>query len=499
MERIINRYDRQITRVLEIIPPLISWTLLSAPLWASFFVPELVAYFIIIFDVYFVYKAASLGTNALRAYRKIQETKKVNWVEKIKEEKLPFEKIHHLIFIPTYKEPFDILQRTLTFLAEQEFPSKQIDVVMATEARDTEVPSKVESLKKEFGGKFGHLYATTHTLREGEVAGKSSNLSYSAREVSQKIRTFGYDLDYVTVTSCDADVAIHPKYFSNLTYQFLKHPERYLRFWQAALVFYNNIWRIPILNRVVNTIYSIGQVAELMKTSTGFNYSTYTLSWRLLEESDFWDVDVIPEDWHLFFKAFFSHKGVVNLEPVFLAHFADAAEGQTYWQSIKGQYSQVRRWAWGVTDIAYVIKKFMLHYKEIDITNFILRALRVLEQHILWPANWWLITLGATLPPLVNPVFKYTTLGYRLPQISGLILTLATTFIILIIIVDYLLRPPRPEYFKKRFIPLTILQYFLLPITAFLFNSLPGMDAHTRLLLGKRLEYKVTEKIGSKV
>lgn len=140
----------------------------------------------------------------------------------------------------------------------------------------------------------------------------------------------------------------------------------------------------------------------------------------------------------------------------------------------------------------------MIHYKEVNFFNFFFRMLRALEQHILWPANWWLITLGATLPPLFNPLFKYTTLGYRLPQISGFILTLATSFIIFIIIIDYLLRPPRPEYFKKRFIPLTILQYLLLPITTFLFNALPGMDAHTRLLLGKRLEYKVTEKISAK-
>lgn len=498
MEAIVTKYDRQITRVLEIIPPLISWTLLSAPFWASFFVPEIVAYFIIIFDVYFVYKAATLATNAVRAYRRIQWTKKINWLERLRKENLPFERIRHLVFIPTYKEPLEILKRTLTFLSEQEFPSHQIGVVLATESRDADAPHKVEVLKKEFQDKFGHFFSTVHILKENEVVGKSSNLAFSARKIKEKLPQLGYDLDYLTVTSCDADIAIHPKYFSNLTYNFLKHPDRYRVFWQAALVFYNNIWRIPIFTRVVNTIYSIGQVAELMKTATGFNYSTYSTSWTLLDKTDFWDVDVIPEDWHLFFKAFFAHNGKVILEPIFLAHFGDAAEGRTYWQSLKGQYFQVRRWAWGVTDIAYAIKKFLIHHKEVDTTNFALRIIRALEQHILWPANWWIITLGATLPPLLNPVFKYTTLGYRLPQISGFILTLSTSFIIFIIVVDYLLRPPQPQYFKKRFILTTILQYLLLPITAFLFNSLPGMDAHTRLLLGKRLEYKVTEKIISK-
>src|SRR3989338_3362251 len=498
MEKIVKKYDRQITRILEILPPLLSWTLLTSPFWASFFIPEIIAYFIIVFDVYFVYKAGSLAINAVRSYRKIQQTKKVDWLAKLKEEHLPYQKVRHIVFVPTYKEPLEILQRTLTFLSEQEFPSKQIDVVIATEARDQEASAKVATLKKEFGAKFNHVWNTTHVLEPGEVVGKSSNLAASGRAIKEKVTKLGYDLDYLTATSCDADIAIHLKYFSCLTYQFLKHPERHLRFWQAALVFYNNLWRIPIFTRLVNTIHNISQVGELMRTKTGFNYSTYSLSWRLLDETDFWDVDVIPEDWHLFFKAFFAHKGRVGLEPIFLAHFGDAAEGRNYWQSLTSQYYQARRWAWGVTDIAYAIKKFMVHYREINLPNFSLRMLRALEQHILWPANWWLITLGATIPPLVNPVFKYTTLGYSLPQVSGFILTLATMFIVFIIAIDYLLRPPRPEYFKKRFIPVTILQYLLLPITAFLFNSLPGMDAHTRLLLGKRLEYKVTEKIGSK-
>jgi hypothetical protein len=60
------------------------------------------------------------------------------------------------------------------------------------------------------------------------------------------------------------------------------------------------------------------------------------------------------------------------------------------------------------------------------------------------------------------------------------------------------LRPPRPDHIKKPFLIITILQYLTLPITGFIFGALPGMDAHTRLLLGKRLEYKVTEKFDDK-
>jgi hypothetical protein len=34
-----------------------------------------------------------------------------------------------------------------------------------------------------------------------------------------------------------------------------------------------------------------------------------------------------------------------------------------------------------------------------------------------------------------------------------------------------------------------------MPIAGFFFSALPGLDAHTRLMLGKYMEYKVTEKV----
>jgi hypothetical protein len=34
-----------------------------------------------------------------------------------------------------------------------------------------------------------------------------------------------------------------------------------------------------------------------------------------------------------------------------------------------------------------------------------------------------------------------------------------------------------------------------MPIVGFFFGALPGLDAHTRLMLGKYLEYRITEKV----
>ena len=493
MKQIPDRYDPKLTRFLEAASASVSFVLISFPVWGSLTVPELAAYFIILFDVYWLYKSVTLAVNATRGYLAIKKTVKIDWAAKA--HALPdANKLKHLIFIPTVNEPEEILRRTLNFLANQEYDATKIHPVIATELK---VPSQLSVAKRvaqEFEGKLGRIWITQHELKPGEVIGKSSNLAYASRFMKEEIEKLGWDKDFITVTSCDADVAFHTKYFALLSVKFLQNPLRYLRFWQGAILFYNNIWRVPMPIRIINTVYSIGQLADLMRPHSTFNYSSYSLSWRLLEESDFWDVDVIPEDWHLFFKTFFSHKGLVGVESIYVPLYADAAEGSGYWESVKSNYFQVRRWAWGITDLTYALKMYFKNKAEVSFSNFIFRFARAVEHHTLWPVNWFFLMFGATVPTLINPAFKETSIGYSLPGIAGLILTVAMVGMISIIVIDILMRPPRPESFKKWHMPILLIQYVFMPLTAFVFGSLPGLDAHMRLLLGKRLDYKVTEK-----
>lgn len=493
MKDVVDRYDPKLTRYLEIASGSVSFFLISFPIWGSLTLPEIAAYTIILFDVYWLYKSATLALNATRGYLAIKKTVKENWWERAKKLK-DYDKLEHIIFIPTVNEPEDILRRTLTFLANQEFDTKKIHIVMATEAK---VPSQYtisEELKKEYSKNFGQFWITQHTLTPGEVIGKSSNLAFAGKLIKDEIEKLGWDKKFVTATSCDADVAFHTKYFARLSYMFLKSRARYLTFWQGAILFYNNIWRVPMPIRVINTLYSISHIAVQMRPATTFNYSSYSMSWKLLEGAGFWDVDVIPEDWHLFFKTFFSHRGQVGIEYMFLPLYADAAEGSGYWSTVKSNYLQVRRWAWGITDLTYAMKMYLKNRREVPFGNFFFRFLSAAEHHTLWPVNWFFLMVGTNIPVWVNPAFKETALGYSLPGVAGLILTFAAVGLVSVIIIDIFMRPPRPESFKKWHMPLLLIQYILMPVTSFFFGALPGMDAHMRLILGRRIEYKVTEK-----
>lgn len=494
MKTITQYYDATLDRVLEITFGSVSFFLITFPIWGSVFWPEIAAYFIILFDVYWLYKSATLAFNATRGYLAIQRTTKIDWGDRV-ERLQHFSKLRHIVFIPTVNEPIEILRRTLTFLADQEFDTSKIAVVLATEAKAVHQEAVALQLREEFRDKLGPIWVTVHQLKPGEVVGKSSNLAHAGAIIEQEIERLGWDKDFVTATSCDADVGFHTKYFAYFGHQFLSlpDPERHLSFWQAPILFYNNIWRLPMPLRVLNTIYSIGHLDRMMRPQSNYNYSSYSLSWKLLEGAGYWDVDVIPEDWHLFFKSFFSHHGLVELRSLTLPIYADAAEGGSLAESVRINYVQIRRWAWGITDLTYALKMY-LTIPGIPFGRFIFRYLNAVEHHALWPVNFFILTFGATIPTLINPAFKLTSLGFGLPGISGTILTFALIGLLSVIILDILIRPPRPQSFRAWRLPFTIIQYIFLPLTAFLFGALPGMDAHMRLILGKRLEYKVTEK-----
>jgi cellulose synthase/poly-beta-1,6-N-acetylglucosamine synthase-like glycosyltransferase len=493
MRQIFLRYPDATQRALEILIPGFSWFLITLPLWLSFWHPALVAYLIITFDVYWLFKSVTIVLYALKSFLTLSAHLSIDWLS-LARHHAQFKKVWHVVIIPEYKEPVHILRRTLQNLMAQDFPQDQMMIVLATEAKDDAATGTAEILKKEFGTKFGQFLVTSHPLKVGEIAGKSSNMAWAARRATDKLAEKKISLDYATITSCDADALPHPKYFSALAYQFLTDPDRERHFYQGSIMFYNNIWRIELPYRFLNTLNSIWNLAFLSQTNRLINFSTYSLSLKTAKDVGFWAVDVIPEDYHMFFKMYFKYGSIVAARPIFLPILVDAAESHGFFQTFVNQYEQAKRWAWGVSDIPYVIRGTILH-SEIPFLDRVRRVSNLLEHHILWPVNWFLLTLGSTVPPLINPVFGRTVLGHNLARISSGILTLSTVFLIIVFIIDWRIKPPPPKTYSKWKLPLLYLQWITLPIISFFLSALPGLDAHTRLLLGKRLEYRVTEKI----
>lgn len=493
MRQLFTRYPNKTRRALEILIPGLSYLLLTMPIWLSFWHPALVAYIIITFDVYWFVKSFTFAWYAIRSFLTLSAHVKVDWLTLAKN--LPeFEQMHHVIIIPQYREPLHILRRTLTNLTNQDFPRERLIIVLATENMDPNARETGNILKKEFAHNFGHFLVTRHTLKNGEVVGKSSNMAWAGRQVVSYLRKQNVPLDHVTVTSCDADALLHPKYFSYLTHAFLTNPDRYYCFYQGAILFYSNIWRIPLPNKFINTLSSIWNLSLLSQGNKFINFSTYSVSLATVVRAEYWGVDVIPEDYHLFFTVYFALGEKVRTQGIFLPVLVDAAESHGMIRTMVNHYEQLKRWAWGISDIPYVIRGAFLH-KELPLFDRLRRVIFLLEHHVFWSANWFILTIGSSIPPLISPAFGRTVLGHNLARISSAILTLSTIFLIVVFIIDWRIKPPKPKEYASWKLPFLYLQWLTLPFVSFFLSALPGLDAHTRLMLGKRLEYRVTEKI----
>ncbi|MBI2598700.1 glycosyltransferase family 2 protein [Candidatus Curtissbacteria bacterium] len=489
IKRFVERYDRQVHRFLEILPGTFSWSLILFPVWGSFWIPHYVAYYIILFDVLWFYKSGSLAVTSVLSHVKLNAAKKYDWLADCRRQP-DFDKIHHLIVIPTYKEPIQTIEKGIDSIARQDMPRDQISVCLALEEREgREARQKARVLARKYADKFANFIVTYHPDRDGEVKGKSSNEAYGGK-LAKKILVEKQkrDIDYIIVTSKDADGIFDEKYLSCLAYKFLTSENRHLMFWQPIVLFYNNIWKTPAPIRVMSSLSSVWQTGLNSRRDRLVNYSMYSLSLKLLDEVGYWDVDVIPEDYRIFFKCFFAKGGKVEVDPVFLPIYADAAQSTSYFKSLVNLYEQEKRWAWGVSDDSYFIKKWLTH-THIPFWKRTIRVLKVLEDHFLWPVNWFAITLGATIPVLLNPQFAQTVMGQNLPRVSFGILSACWIFLLVILIVDMRQRPKRAEgvsLLRKITMPV---EFVLMPVVTLIFTALPGIDAHTRLMLGKYLEY----------
>ncbi len=477
-------------RLWDSIVPISSWIIITMPLWLSPFYPTFVSYFILAFDLYFFYKTIATVYYASLSYSLIQKHKKIRFDKKVLKIKKTQE-IKHFIIIPTFKEPLSKLRETIQAIASSNYPYKQnINLVLAFEAREKGASKKAKILNKEFKDKFNQIKVFYHQLQPHEVIGKASNQAYAAKELEKEIKS---RKENIIITICDSDSVLPKNYLSYLTYAFLRDKGRKYHFYWGAVLLYNNFWKLPLFVRIQATLSSLLRLAFLSQKEKLIQISTYSTNLWLLNKVGFWDTNIIPEDWHIFLQAFFKFGEKVKTIPLYTIINADAVYTKNLIRTFKNRYDQERRWAWGVTDISYALKQ---SFKKSKISIWAkLKILRILiETHLFWSISFFILTLSASIPPLINPNFRHTVIGFLLPQLSSIILTLSSLVLIIYIYLDISLRKNLKIYTKPQAVPILILQWYLLPLISFVLSSLPALDAHTRLLVGKKIKYKVTEK-----
>ncbi len=488
--------DRFIYRFFEMIPGVLGWGTIVFVFWGSWFFPAGIAVFIIIFDIYWLFRTIYFSLHLRAHWRKMRYYISTDWRERLKNFK--YDHVWQMVILPFYKESYEVISGTMDELLKSDWDKKKMIVVLAYEERAGEEAKKTaDKIYKEYGNKFGYFLKTKHPQNIlGELAGKGSNSAYAAKEAKEKILDPN-EINYedVLVSNFDIDTHVYPQYFLCLTWHFLTSENPYRSSFQPVPVYNNNIWDAPSFSRVVATSSTFWQMIEQERPEQLVTFSSHSMTFKSLWEINYWQRNVVSEDSRVFWYSLLRFDGNYKVVPIGYPVSMDANLGHGFWQTVKNVYKQQRRWAWGTAENAVYVLFGFLKNKKIP--------LKIKLQHIFiqfegaWSAatNPLIIFLLGWLPLFLGgDAFNKTLLSYNLPIITRDIMTLAMAGLILSAIISTSLLPARPADKKRRNNFFMVLQWILIPLTIPIFGSIPNIDAQTRLMLGKYMGFWATPK-----
>lgn len=547
--------ERFVQRVLEMIPGTLTWTTLIGMVVLSFFVPVAAAVFIIIFDVYWIYRAIYISIFSLQAQWNISEGKRIDWKERYEESLHPTQYIEkllaritalkteikasrglgewrkrrglrqsiartkrilaetkelvpvenqimdwrdvlHVVLLPTAGEPVEVIEPAIESLAKSRFPLDQIIVLLATEEREdpaTRLP-KVEALQKKFGHLFRDFLVTTHIVEAGEMKCKASNATFAAKELMKYLDGKGIDYKRVIFSNFDCDSVVHPDYFPALTYHYTTDPKRLQRAYQPLPMYHNNLWDTNAFVRLVVTGSSFWHLYQSTRREM-VTFSSHSEPFDTLVKVNFWPVNMISEDSVIYWKCLSYFHGDYRVQPVHLPISLDAVLAPTYWKTIVNQYKQKRRWAYGIENFPVTMRAIWPD-AIIKIRTKLRISFEMLEGHYSWATTSFLLTFLGWLPLLLGgEEFKQSVLAHNLPFFTRTLLTLGMAGLLVSIPMSLLTLPPRPKryHWVRNFF--MFFQWILVPLVAFL-SAIPAIDSQTRILTKRYFgEFWVTEKM----
>ncbi len=528
-------------RLLEIIPGVSVWVVIIFPFAFAYPFPLLVAYFILIFNLYWFLKAFNIARHLLNGLYHMRYNMRTDWYEKceavsrdlpnfrkkleneyrqnasgffgktkyrdLKKEIEELENLDgrkdlvknlndilHLAIIPTYKESFQILDETLEYILSSNYSSDKIIVAVTGEERDEKNFKKIsKQLEQKYQGEFRNLIFYIHNDKVGEVKGKGSNLTSAGKKIMKFIESEGFDPENILVTTLDADHIVHKEYFSRLTYKYIIDPDRDRKTYQPVALLFNNIWDAPGPNRVAAIASSFWIIIESMRPYRLRTFASHTQSLKTLLTTDFWSTQTIVEDGHQYFRTYFAYNGNIEMVPLLLPIYQDCLLDTTLWKTFKSQYLQRRRWAWGASDFAFVVKNFLKH-PEIPKREKAIQTFRQYISHLSW-ASSSLLLATAWIPILFNKSFMNSVIAHNVTSYSSNLAIIAWVGVFFSVWTYFYLLPKKPEeYSRLRYISM-ITQWIFTPPVAILLSSVPSVDAQTRLMFGKYLEFFITPKI----
>ena len=499
--------DRKLYRILEILPGLSAWLTIFLIILLSFRMPFFMALFIIAFDVYWLIKTIYLSFHLKVAYNKLKVNSKINWLERLNQlpitnYQLPslksWQDIYHVIFLPLYKEGYEVVSASIEGLLKTNYPKSKMIVVLCWEERaGDETRQVVEAIEKRYKNEFLEFMSVMHPAHlSGEIPGKGSNTAYAAGVVKEGlIGRLSISRDKVIVSNFDIDTVVYSEYFGVLTHTFLTTKEPLRASYQPIPLYVNNIWEAPSFARVVAFSATFWHTIKQERPESATTFSSHSMSWQALEDVGFWQKNMVSEDSRIFWQCFLRYDGDYRVVSLYYPVSMDANVAPKTIETVKNVYKQQRRWAYGVENVPYFLFGFIKN-KMIPLRKKLYYGFIATEGNHSWATNAIMLFILGWLPVIVGgPDFNRTVLSFNLPYLTRGIMTLAMLGLVSSAVLSIVLLPPRPPQFGRFKNFLMVLQWVLFPVTTIVLGSFPALEAQTRLMLGRYMGFWITPKM----
>lgn len=508
-------------RFFEILPGAISWSIIILTIVLSLINSGLMAVLVLTYLMIFFIRALGYDVRSIDGYLTMKKHIKIDWDKLVEDlelrrisedETIPdwhaanvkrldsYTKVYkpsnlvHVVMIATVNESEHVLIPTIESVINSSYDSKKLILVVAYEGRaGKEAEDRVKGLIKKYKHNFRDAMCYKHPPNiPNEQIGKGGNISYAARQLREYLLKKKIDPHNVLITTLDADNRPHPKYFSALTYMFCVVPDPIRCSFQPLPMFTNNIWDAPTLMRVIATANNLYYIVQSRRTHLQRNFSAHAQSMQSLIEMDYWSVRTVVEDGHQFWRSYFRYDGDYRVYPLSVPIYQDAVLADGYLRTIKAQFIQLRRWSYGVSDVAYIADKAFFHKNNIPLGDRLNKFFRTLEGHITWAVGIYLVFGSAFIPHFFHPQ-NFT--ANQLPLIVGYIQRVGIIGAFASVYICLVTLPPRPKRVGRHHSVIMVFQWIIAPITGFLFGSMAAFNSQTRLMFKRYLsKFDITEK-----
>ena len=527
----------KLQRFLEILPGACSWTVLLGLIFLSIFFPFSAAILIVAFYLSWIMRVLYSTFFLVLSYLQLNIEKNTDWMRRIQAiDNLPVylkeirskkfghhwrqltshkihlnqlkklltskvtppnsKEIYHLVIFPVIKEGRDILEPAIEAISRQNFHLKQIVIVFALEERALPpVHTAVHELREKYKNIFFECITVIHpAVVTGEARVKGANATCAAKQAAVFFKDRQIPFENVIISCFDADTVVSHNYFACLTYHFMVSPDRLHASFQPIPVYHNNIWHVPGFARVVETGSSFYQLIEATNPEKLVTFSSHSMSFKALVDVDYWPVDMISDDSAIFWKAYIHYDGQYQVIPMYVTLSMDVASANNWWQTVKSVYKQKQRWAWGVENFPIVMRAF-LKSKKIPLYERLRLGFKLFEGHLSWATSGFILSLIGWLPIIfARQEFAASVVYYNVPDIANTIFALGFLSICVTIVLSLALLPKTKIRYRWLIKIGHAFEWLMVPFILVVFSALPALHAQTRLMLGKYLEFWVTDK-----